>query len=247
MANFTQLEIFNALKRMQWDQLPGQKMTLTYAFGNNAIIQSYWESWLAGSKGIVDGSIVAISGDQAGVFHNVAKLWESLANIELIPDDSGHGDVVVIGAYIIDETIDALTIPGGAIHGDNSTGDIVLNTRGSAGINNSQLDPGQTGFNTLLHELGHALGLNHPIQNYPGDPVTSPLSSDPGQKYTVMSYEPVMGIPGFTKWYASKPMLYDILAIQTLYGVNPNTATGDNSYQFKTGVDAVQAIWDASK
>ena len=45
-------------------------------------------------------------------------------------------------------------------------------------------------------------------------------------------------------------MLYDILAIQTLYGVNPNTNSDDNlvgeqAYKFKTGVDAVQAIWDA--
>jgi Ca2+-binding RTX toxin-like protein len=45
-------------------------------------------------------------------------------------------------------------------------------------------------------------------------------------------------------------MLYDILAIQTLYGANSKTNAGDNkgadAYKFKTGADAVQAIWDAN-
>ncbi len=44
-------------------------------------------------------------------------------------------------------------------------------------------------------------------------------------------------------------MLYDILAIQYLYGPNPYHNSGDNqgetAYQFKTGADAIQAIWDA--
>ncbi|MDT4289436.1 carbohydrate-binding domain-containing protein [Methylomonas sp. MO1] len=64
-----------------------------------------------------------------------------------------------------------------------------------------------------------------------------------------MSYKPVTGISGFLEWWASKPMLYDILAIQTLYGVNTTEPkldnTGDKAYKFKTGADAIQAIWDS--
>jgi Ca2+-binding RTX toxin-like protein len=122
----------------------------------------------------------------------------------------------------------------------DSAGDIVFGNTGLANTHNNLLAPGQTGFNTFVHELGHALGLDHPVD------VQNALPSDPGQRYTVMSYKPVKGIPGYPEWWASKPMLYDILAIQTLYGVNTTTNAEDgSSYTFKTGADAIQAIWDA--
>jgi serralysin len=92
---------------------------------------------------------------------------------------------------------------------------------------------------TILHELGHALGLEHPIPYNTGD-VAPFLTENANTKYSVMvKYDAKFG--GW--WTPSKPMLYDILAIQTLYGVNPNTNAGNgSSYAFKTGADAIQAI-----
>ena len=74
---------------------------------------------------------------------------------------------------------------------------------------NLRLAPGQEGFATMLHEIGHALGLDHPFDDgSPGEPVLSSfLDTD---KFTVMSYTAELS----TLAYASTPQVLDILAIQ---------------------------------
>jgi hypothetical protein len=99
MANFTELEILNALKGFQWSQAPGQTMTVTYSFGDNAIISSYWESWLPGLNGITPNSFAPLSGNntsgQQKAFNDVVMLWKNVANIDLIqPLNSGVGDIL---------------------------------------------------------------------------------------------------------------------------------------------------------
>lgn len=71
---------------------------------------------------------------------------------------------------------------------------------------NQNLTPGSEGYETLLHELGHALGLKHPFE----DDIRLPSSLD-NTSYTLMSYNRVGG-PHST----FSP--YDIAALDWLYG-----------------------------
>lgn len=107
--------------------------------------------------------------------------------------------------------------------------------------------PGSFGYATLIHELGHALGLKHPGSYNAiadGDSAIEPpfLSFDQDHtRNTVMSYN-----PDVTGLEPSTLMAYDIRALQFLYGARQDFASGDTVYRFDGNnfSSAIQAIWD---
>jgi serralysin len=125
----------------------------------------------------------------------------------------------------------------------------------------SNLDQGSYGFITIIHELGHGLGLAHPHDggsendgtNFPG--VTS--SADSGDDdlnqgiWTTMTYlDGWAGQPAtsYSYGYQATPMAFDIAALQAIYGANTNFNTGANTYvlpQANASGTFWSCIWDA--
>ncbi len=121
----------------------------------------------------------------------------------------------------------------------------------------TNFDAGTSGYKTILHELGHAVGGFNDVTmgRNPGNKYTSSdekrnqgvdgatlSSSQDSQKYTVMSYKPH---PDMFQVYPSSLLLYDIAALQHLYGANMTTRTGNNIYSWDPNVPFIEAIWDA--
>ncbi len=121
---------------------------------------------------------------------------------------------------------------------------------------NSDVIVGSYGYSTLLHEMGHALGLKHP-RSYGagGSGSISPFLTDAkdNEQYTLMSYNDYTnttadGYDLNTNSAAiseKTPMLYDIAAIQSLYGANMSYNVGDTLYRWDTNTNPRMTIWDA--
>jgi Ca2+-binding RTX toxin-like protein len=123
-------------------------------------------------------------------------------------------------------------------------GDVWLNSQFLDGW--STVSAGSEQYLAILHELGHAMGLQHP------DPTG--LIVDDGQdnqKYTVMGEDLTYTNPDMaSSVHPSGLQLYDILALQSLYGMNWYTRNDDTVYSIGHGfgADATKAfmytIWD---
>ena len=101
---------------------------------------------------------------------------------------------------------------------------------------------------TIIHETGHLLGLKHP-QDASGSFGAVPVSAN-SLEYTVMSYRSYIGASttqGLTNATWSFPqtlMLYDIAALQYMYGANYNTNSGDTVYKWNasTGQETINGV-----
>jgi len=112
-----------------------------------------------------------------------------------------------------------------------------------------------------MHEIGHALGLSHPGAYNAQKGVTLTYSQNAeyyqdSLEYTIMSYFPSSSTGATRTSFAATPLAHDIAAMQSLYGANMTTRTGDTVYGFHSTADRaafdfnqntlpVVAIWDA--
>lgn len=124
---------------------------------------------------------------------------------------------------------------------------IALNSDAVSGVNGlaAQTAQGERGYWVMLHELGHALGLDHPAIN----------AAYNSQKYTIMSYERNEDVSpiGSNFVYAHTLQILDIAALQALYGRAYNTRdesnVGLNAYKIGNGLGGnetpfMYTIWD---
>lgn len=109
-------------------------------------------------------------------------------------------------------------------------------------------NPGTYAQFTFIHETGHALGLKHP-HDIKDSFVQMPLDRD-SIEYTVMSYRSYVGAPltGYTVQqgsYPTTPMLYDIAALQSMYGANFILNSGNNVYSWTPSQSKIfMTLWD---
>lgn len=175
--------------------------------------------------------------------------WGNVADLQFneVVDSSAQVGKLRFGIY------DAMSAASGWGYAPSflpSGGDVWLSP---TKVDTASLPVGSDSFKTLVHEIGHVLGLKHPF-DAPG----TLTGAENSQLYTIMAYAPAQNSlflrvvdsgGGFSGEYSNivpdGPMLYDIAAIQYLYGANDSYRTGDDLYTFDPDAPFLRTLWDA--
>ncbi|MDJ0736010.1 MAG: M10 family metallopeptidase C-terminal domain-containing protein [Nostocaceae cyanobacterium] len=180
---------------------------------------------------------VAFNDTQKAAARRALQLFSDVSGLTFVEvSDAGAGGTIRFGTASMEHGSAHAYFPN-----DNPIGgDVWLNNSHSS---NQTQSNGSFGFLTLIHEIGHALGLKHSGNyNAGGGGADGPYlyPSLDNRQYTVMSYNDHSG----TMAEPQTLMLYDIAAIQHLYGANYNTRAGNTTYAWNASQAFVQTIWD---
>ncbi len=220
--------------------------TITYSFDQKAGTQAWTEAYKT-------------------EFRMALAVIESVANIKFVetanPNTADLVEYIAPSSFFVNEGFSTNTLgyhysPGsGPSEGAFSTDWWTAGSGGNA-------VPGAYFFTTILHEIGHALGLGHPHDTTLGTDilpgVTSAFDSYGANNlnqgvYTVMSYNDgwtqVNGNLYSNAQYGGSTGLgaLDIAALQALYGANTTYASGDSVYTLPSNNMAgvgYQSLWD---
>lgn len=171
--------------------------------------------------------------------------WANVANLEFTPLDEADGNAGEIRfAFTAIEEIEGWWGWSYFPKRNAVGGDVWVNFDQQA----DDWNPGGEDFMLLVHEVGHALGLKHPFSGE-----VRLFGDEDSTAYTLMSYnDPANNVlrqvtgsaVSYRIVHPTGPMLYDIAAIQYLYGANTAFRAGDDVYLFDPQTPFFQTLWD---
>ncbi|MEG3166297.1 M10 family metallopeptidase C-terminal domain-containing protein [Sphingomonas sp. PB2P19] len=225
----------------------------------------------------------AFNAGQIALAQRSMTLWDDLVAISFQQTKSGSADITFGNtatggaqayAYLpFGDIYDAEGLADGYEDTGRLSGDVWID--GGVASNFSPLLASYYAQTTMVHEIGHTIGLSHPgdydaLDDDDGDGEPDPITyandafyAQDSRQYSIMSYFDAyetgaqhidFSLLNFA--YAATPLIHDIVAIQKIYGADQTTRTGNTvygfnatagnaAYDFALNTRPIVAIWDA--
>jgi serralysin len=227
----------------KWGGPLGTGISITYSFPASG---SVWKSPYSPNN--EPTGFTALTTAQAAAFRAELQAWANVANIsfvEVADTPTLVGDIRVA----LSPAVQATGSFGWAYFPSSSPvgGDIWFNPASMSGV---VPQPGDYPFLAGLHEIGHTLGLDHPLGNGAQAGFTVQQTIMSYNQWPNGLYRTVTALPGggyswsYKFVYTDTPSLLDIAAMQYMYGANTKFNAGDNTYAFSTTTPFFKTIWD---
>lgn len=226
---------------LSWSSLAGTGVTVTWSARRN------------GPAYDAQGVAAPFSMFSAAEITAVTQMLQTISDFsgirfQRVDDGDGYSDNATMrfgNYYSATDGAGAYANYPGSTLSTSVAGDVWANT---GSVSTTSLAFGSYSYHALMHEIGHAIGLSHPgmYNAAPGVSITYTANAQfrqDTQEFTMMSYFDESNTGAQYNGYSNTPMMFDIAALQNIYGANMSTRTTDTVYGYNATAGAPFNFW----